>query len=56
MRNDGSGTNHWLKVLLIGVASNRSAIGAQVVAAYGDRRQVQAVVAQMERQTPVAGR
>ena len=32
LRNDVSGTNHWLKVLLIGVASNRSAIGAQVVA------------------------
>src|ERR1019366_8071521 len=46
LRNDVSGTNHWLKVLLIGVASNRSAIGAQVVAAYGERRQAQAVVAQ----------
>jgi hypothetical protein len=46
LRNDVSGTNHWLKVLLIGVASNRSAIGAQVVAAYGERRQAQAVMAQ----------
>jgi hypothetical protein len=46
LRNDVSGTNHWLKVLLIGVASNRSAIGAQVVAAYGERRQAQAVLAQ----------
>jgi hypothetical protein len=46
LRNDVSGTSHWLKVRLIGVASNRSAIGAQVVAAYGERRQVQAVVAQ----------
>jgi hypothetical protein len=46
LRNDGSGTNHWLKVLLIGVASNRSAIGAQVVAVYGGRRQAQAVLAQ----------
>jgi enediyne biosynthesis protein E4 len=46
LRNDMSGGNHWLKVLLIGVASNRSAIGAQVVAAYGERRQVQAVLSQ----------
>ena len=46
LRNDVTGTNHWLKVLLIGVASNRSAIGAQVVATYGERRQVQAVLAQ----------
>jgi enediyne biosynthesis protein E4 len=46
LRNDMSGGNHWLKVLLIGTVSNRSAIGAQVVAAYGERRQVQAVLAQ----------
>ena len=46
LRNDLSGTNHWVKVLLIGVASNRSAIGAKVVATYGERKQVQAVVAQ----------
>jgi hypothetical protein len=35
-----------LKVLLIGVESNRSAIGTAVVATYGERRQVQAVLAQ----------
>jgi hypothetical protein len=46
LRNDVSGSNHWLKVLLIGVASNRSAIGAVVVATYGERRQAQAVLAQ----------
>jgi hypothetical protein len=46
LRNDLGGASHWLKVLLIGVVSNRSAIGAQVVASYGDRRQVQAVLAQ----------
>jgi hypothetical protein len=46
LRNDLGGTGHWLKVLLIGVTSNRSAIGAKVVATYGERRQVQAVVAQ----------
>src|ERR1019366_7745154 len=46
LRNDVSGGNHWLQVLLAGVGSNRSAIGAQVVAAYGARRQAQAVLAQ----------
>jgi len=46
LRNDVSGTNHWLKVLLIGTASNRSAIGAQVMATYGTRKQAQAVMAQ----------
>ena len=46
LRNDVTGANHWLKVLLVGVESNRSAIGAQVVAAYGERRQAQAVLAQ----------
>jgi len=45
-RNDMSGGSHWLKVLLIGVTSNRSAIGAQVIATYGGRRQTQAVLAQ----------
>src|SRR4029077_20181867 len=45
-RNDVSGSNHWLKVLLVGGESNRSAIGAQVVATYGGRKQVQAVMAQ----------
>ncbi len=46
LRNDFSGSGHWLKVLLEGTVSNRSAIGAQVVAAYGDRKQAQAVLAQ----------
>ena len=46
LRNDMSGDNHWLKVLLIGTDSNRSAIGAQVVAEYGERRQAQAVLGQ----------
>ena len=45
-RNDTSGSSHWLKVLLIGVESNRSAIGAQVMVTYGSRKQVQAVAAQ----------
>jgi hypothetical protein len=46
LRNDLSGGHHWLKVLLEGVESNRSAIGATVVVSYGDRKQAQAVLAQ----------
>ena len=46
LRNDVTGTNHWLKVLLVGVTSNRSAIGAQVITTYEDRKQAQAVLAQ----------
>src|ERR1039458_2229978 len=46
LRNDVSGTHHWLKVLLTGTTSNRSAIGAQIVVQYGERRQAQAVMAQ----------
>jgi hypothetical protein len=46
LRNDVSGANHWVKILLVGTASNRSAIGAQVTVTYGERKQVQAVLAQ----------
>ena len=46
LRNDLRGSGHWLKVLLIGVRSNRSAIGARVTARYGSRLQVQEVNAQ----------
>jgi enediyne biosynthesis protein E4 len=46
LRNDLSGGGHWLKVLLVGVQSNRSAIGARVTARYGSRRQSQGVTAQ----------
>jgi len=46
LRNDVSGGGHWLKVGLIGTKSNRSAIGATVIATYGGRRQAQAVTAQ----------
>jgi hypothetical protein len=45
LRNDVSGDGHWLKVLLVGVKSNRSAIGARVVARYGERTQAQEVMA-----------
>ncbi len=37
---------HWLKVKLIGVKSNRSAIGSRVTLSYGGKRQVQEVTAQ----------
>jgi hypothetical protein len=46
LRNDVTGGGHWLKVLLTGTASNRSAIGARVVAQYGGRKQAQEVTAQ----------
>ena len=46
LRNDVSGGGHWLKVLLVGVTSNASAIGARVSARYGDRTQAQEVTAQ----------
>jgi enediyne biosynthesis protein E4 len=46
LRNDVGGRGHWLKVLLAGVKSNRSAIGARVVARYGERTHAQEVMAQ----------
>ncbi len=46
LRNDVSGSHHWLKVLLVGVQTNRSAIGTRLVARYGGHRQVQEVSAQ----------
>jgi hypothetical protein len=46
LRNDVSSGGHWVKVLLVGTASNRSAIGARVTVRYGSRIQVQEVTAQ----------
>jgi hypothetical protein len=46
LRNDITGGNHWLKVKLIGVKSNRSAIGARVTAHYGGKIQAQEVLSQ----------
>jgi len=46
LRNDVSGGGHWLKVLLVGTTSNRSAIGARVTARYGEKSQAQEVQAQ----------
>ncbi|MFZ0639127.1 MAG: CRTAC1 family protein [Candidatus Acidiferrales bacterium] len=46
LRNDLTGKHHWLKVRLIGVKSNRSAIGARVLVHYGRKTQAQAVLSQ----------
>jgi hypothetical protein len=46
LRNDVSGKNNWLKVKLTGTKSNRSAIGARVIAGYGGKQQVQEVLSQ----------
>ena len=46
LRNDVSGGGHWLKVKLIGVKSNRSAIGARFTAHYGGKKQAQEVLSQ----------
>ena len=46
LRNDLGGSGRWLKVLLVGTTSNRSAIGARVTASYGGRTQSQDVTAQ----------
>ena len=46
LRNDVSGGGHWLKVRLIGVKSNRSAIGAMVTVSFGGRKQAQAMTSQ----------
>ena len=46
LRNDVTGVNRWLKVKLEGTKSNRRAIGATVIASYGDKQQAQAVLAQ----------
>jgi hypothetical protein len=46
LRNDVNPKQHWVKVKLEGVKSNRSAIGARVIVHYGDKKQAQAVVSQ----------
>src|SRR5215467_3701032 len=46
LRNDLWGSGHWLKVLLVGVRTNHSAIGTRVTAHYGNRQQSQEVTAQ----------
>ncbi len=46
LRNDVTGDHHWLKIKLVGVKSNRSAIGARVLLRYGGKVQVQTVLSQ----------
>jgi enediyne biosynthesis protein E4 len=46
LRNDQDPRQHWIKVKLEGVKSNRSAIGARVLVHYGGKTQAQAVVSQ----------
>jgi hypothetical protein len=46
LRNDTSGHQNWIKILLEGVKSNRSAIGARVLVHYGNKTQAQARVSQ----------
>ncbi|RRA48607.1 CRTAC1 family protein [Acidipila sp. EB88] len=46
LRNDVAGEGRWLKVLLVGTRTNRSAIGSTVIVKYGGKVQAQAVMAQ----------
>ncbi len=46
LRNDLAGDNRWLTVQLEGVQSNRSAIGARIVATYGGKKQAKTLMAQ----------
>jgi hypothetical protein len=46
LRNDLAGKANWIKVKLQGVKSNRSAVGARVLARYGGKTQTQAVLSQ----------
>src|SRR5215475_11081342 len=46
LRNDVSGKSNWIKVKLVGMKSNRSAIGARVLAHYGGKIQAQTVLSQ----------
>ncbi len=46
LRNDVTGGGNWLKVKLVGVKSNRSAIGGRITARYGGKTQARQVVSQ----------
>src|SRR5438105_6133630 len=46
LRNDLSGKSNWIKVKLEGVKSNRSGIGARVLAHYGGKTHAQALTSQ----------
>lgn len=46
LRNDLNPMQHWIKIRLEGVKSNRSAIGARVLMHYGGKVQAQAMLSQ----------
>jgi enediyne biosynthesis protein E4 len=46
LRNDVKASHNWIKVRLEGVKSNRSAIGARVIARYAGKAQAQALLSQ----------
>jgi len=46
LRNDISGAGNWIKILLQGTKSNRSAIGSRVIARYGKVQQAGEILAQ----------
>lgn len=46
LRNDLRSTNHWLSIKLVGVRSNRSAIGSRVILRSGKLSQMQEVTSQ----------
>ena len=46
LRNDVTGSSHWIKVKLTGTKSNRSAIGALVTVTYDGKTQSQTLLAQ----------
>jgi len=46
LRNDAPTGNHWIKIRLEGVQSNRSAIGSRVLVRYGGKVQAQCLVSQ----------
>lgn len=46
LRNDVTGGHHWIKIKLIGVRSNRSAIGGRITAHYDGKVQAQEVLSQ----------
>jgi enediyne biosynthesis protein E4 len=46
LRNDYRGANAWIRLVLEGRTSNRSAVGATIVIAAGGRRQARAVLSQ----------
>lgn len=46
LRNDLRGDDKWIKIFLVGTQSNRSSIGARIIASYGQKKQTKTVTAQ----------